>query len=143
MRRIAIVAGAVLALLLALGVVWLQTPGGQLAVALSMRTKLPKTALLRNLAGESWEANSEDFTRRLRAKFPAGTTEAALIAGLAHEGFKLQPDASPFQQGAPKRRAAMTWPQGPCDMLAEASWRVDSAGKAVDLAGFYHEIGCP
>ncbi|WP_342250717.1 hypothetical protein [Sphingomonas sp. OTU376] len=88
-------------------------------------------ALLRDLPGEYAKA-SPALTARLRARFPRGSDEAALIRELAAQGFTV----SPPSHGADWRREGF-----PCIEIARVWWQAD-AGRITAIEGLRNAI-CP
>jgi len=74
---------------------------------------------------------SAGWTGRLAERFPVGTPEARLVAGLRAERFEVEPA---------KRSASYGWaPNGgfPCSYTLTVDWTVDQASRVSAIRGGY------
>jgi hypothetical protein len=69
---------------------------------------------------------SPSWTRRLRERFPIGSSEKELLRTLQREGFEID-----YQ----RRFAAFGWARYPCVYTLTARWRADSAGRVREVEG--------
>jgi hypothetical protein len=101
----------------------------------------PKAALTDALGGQTWEASSKEFDRRVKARFPAGTAERAMTLELRRQGFKRQ-DWSYEKHGEDEATAFRSENNLVCQQGAFVYWRADAAGKIETIRGEYRELGC-
>lgn len=87
--------------------------------------------LLRGLP-ENYAAATAALTDRARARFPAGTPEAAVTAELLAQGFKV----SPPTHSAEWRREGL-----PCVEIARIWWRAEQ-GRVTAIEGLRNAL-CP
>jgi hypothetical protein len=95
--------------------------------------------LTEGMTGHSWAQASAEFDHRLKTRFPAGSSEDALIAELRREGF-AQSDWR--HDVAQEHQAWRTEQNLVCNMAAIAYWRADAAGVLTAIRGVYRETGC-
>ncbi|MEI9926796.1 MAG: hypothetical protein WDN44_02655 [Sphingomonas sp.] len=91
----------------------------------------PDPPLLRGLP-EHYDAASKTLTDRVRARFPAGTPEAGVIAELGAQGFEV----SPPSRSAHWRRTGL-----PCTEIAAIWWSAEQ-GRVTAIEGLRNAI-CP
>jgi hypothetical protein len=118
--RFWVVAGAALAILLILAMVWLVRAG--------RHEELPPIAAGIAFGAASSHPNLE-FTNRLRARFPIGSNVAALSDELDREGFTI--DAA---HGKANIKSGKGWP---CLEILEVDWKSDARNRVAALDGYY------
>ena len=92
---------------------------------LTLRNPAPvMPPLIRDLPSET-PANSTEFQRRLRERFPDHAPEADLIAELNSQGFQILPEAG---------LAHFTWPAPPCTESWQVLWSAES-GRLINVSG--------
>jgi hypothetical protein len=96
--------------------------------------RLPE--LLQGLGDSRSAENQQAFERRLTERFPAGTSEAALVAALRDQGFRI--DAARREAGFD--RAADF--EDHCRRGGAARWSTDAEGRIERVTGGYY-IHCP
>ena len=97
----------------------------------------PQSALTANLSG-GWDAANREFDRRIKARFPLGSTVDQLIANLSEQGFVAEwPDAR-FNEYAAYSDVG-NWV---CNIGAHVYWTVGENGRIRSIRGMYREEGC-
>jgi hypothetical protein len=96
-------------------------------------------ALTADLGGHTWAEASAEFDHRLKARFPAGSSEDALIAELRREGFVKYDWRYDVAQ---EHQAWRTENDFVCNKDAIAFWRANAAGVLTAIRGVYREAGC-
>jgi hypothetical protein len=85
-------------------------------------------------AAMTYGVESPEWSARLRTRFPVGTPQAEVIAGLGEEGFEIH-------QGS--LGASYDWsPNGgyPCSYTLTAAWTLDAAQRLASIKGGYWNI---
>ncbi|WP_051134024.1 hypothetical protein [Methylocystis sp. ATCC 49242] len=102
---------------------------------LSAEAPLPE--LLQNLPDSLNEADQQAFLTRLRARFPAGTTEAEVSAALLEQGFKM--GRAGERVATYDRQAGI---RDKCRRSGNVRWSADAAGHVSEISGGYYQH-CP
>jgi hypothetical protein len=98
----------------------------------------PPSPLVSGLSDE-WSAADAEFARRLRSRFPIGSSEAAMTEELRRQGFIRQD----WTSGATMEREAMRQESSfPCRVRARVYWRATQHGQLTAIRGRYGEEGC-
>jgi hypothetical protein len=98
----------------------------------------PPSQLTKDLRG-TWAAISLEMDRRVKAKFPVGSPEDALITELRHEAYTKEDWRAAIDQEHEARREEN---DGICNKAAYVFWRADSNGALTSVRGEYREEGC-
>lgn len=96
----------------------------------------PKPPLVRDLPGE-WAKAEVEFDRRVKAEFPVGSDERALIGELRHQGFRPN-----WTTDGARRSANLDLSTMICAIHAEIEWTADGRGKITSIEGKYPPGGC-
>ena len=106
--------------------------GGFAALTLALTDPVPLPPLLQGIGGERRpDAGQDELDHRIRARYPLGSSEAALVEELAAEGFT---------PGAPMRPGARTESftrMGFPRRDAFVSWTADENGRLTSIEGRY------
>lgn len=92
----------------------------------------PSVELTKELSG-TWEAVSAEFDRRVKAKFPIGTSEADMLRELRNQGFARQG----LDNQAKRHESDFA-----CSKGAYVNWLTDKYGFVIFINGEYREEGC-
>jgi hypothetical protein len=122
--------------------------GGLIAVASALGTAAsigvcpcvppPPVPLTVGLHGR-WDEISEEFDRRVRERFPLGSSEVEMAMELRHESFSREDwTAAPDLD-----REAVRHEDGfVCHQSAHIYWHADSLGRLSAISGVYRPDGC-
>jgi hypothetical protein len=127
MARVALSPAGVAVTLLAVSVV-------ASLVVVAIEPKPPLTAKLHG----PWGEISKEFDRRVKMKFPVGSSESRMIFELGQENFTIL-DKSSTQQ---EREATRDEYNFVCDQAAYVYWRKDRQDRLTQVRGEYREQGC-
>jgi hypothetical protein len=97
-------------------------------------TRPPLTA---GLSGK-WAAISEEFDRRVIARFPVGSSEREMVAELQHQGCVQEASNPATAQEHEAVRREDNWV---CRQAARIYWRADD-DRLTAIRGRYREEGC-
>ena len=111
---------------------------GTAALMLEHSHPEPRTPLLRNLPGRTWDSQNAGFRQRLLHQVPVGSPESDLMDVLHHAGVlrAWEPVSSR------ERHADLEWGTLVCNMGAHVAWTVDERDRLASLDTQYHEEGC-
>lgn len=101
---------------------------------------LPTTPLLAGLGGETYAQGTRDLQQRLNARFPKGSSPAALARYLEDQGLGI--DTGPIV-GEWSGRASIRTSGIICGSQVVVSWAVDKAKTIQSLDAMYADTGCP
>ena len=103
---------------------------------------LPDTPLLAGIERQDYAAGSGMIEGRLRARFPAGSSDRQLAAYLQQQGLRLEPGegASP---GAITGRAVIREEGVVCGSQVWVDWTADAAHRIGRIDVRYTDTGCP
>jgi hypothetical protein len=127
------------------------TVGGALlalgAVATTWNKPVPLPPLLQGIKRDPLPRTDVpgEFERRLKERFPVGSSEAALVRELLAEGFKPNTAVGVATKTATFQRMSLSLSCGGrgggyCDLArrdAYVSWTVDEEGKLASITGHY------
>lgn len=99
------------------------------------------STLTARLGGQTWEASSKEFDRRVKARFPVGTAESTMTLELRRQGFRRQ-DWSYEKHDDDEATAFRSENNFVCNQGAFVYWRADAAGNITTIRGEYRELGC-
>jgi hypothetical protein len=94
------------------------------------RSQVPLTAGLHG----AWAAISEEFDRRVKNRFPLGSTEKDMALELRREGFSRQDWESSVDL---EHQATRDESRFPCNQRAQVFWRADAEGRLTAIRGEY------
>uniref|UniRef100_UPI0035CA4EA2 hypothetical protein n=1 Tax=uncultured Sphingomonas sp. TaxID=158754 RepID=UPI0035CA4EA2 len=80
-----------------------------------------------------------DFDRRLKSRFPLGSSEVAITTELRKEGFIRDDWTLSVAAEHEAIRQENSWP---CNQAAHVYWRADASGVLKNIRGLYREEGC-
>jgi hypothetical protein len=105
-----------------------------------MRATPPVPELLQGLGDSAVAENQQAYIDRLRARFPIGSSEAALMGALRDQGFRIEPGPGPSETSAAFDRSGGF--EDRCRRGGSARWTKDAAGHIAAIAGGYY-VHCP
>jgi hypothetical protein len=97
----------------------------------------PASSLTENLPAR-WDDATREFDRRLKARFPLGSSAAAMAQELQRQGF----EPAAWTGLDPVTQALRDESNFVCTIRARVEWRTDEAGLLRSISGRYHEEGC-
>lgn len=100
----------------------------------------PVPELLQGLGDSQAAENQLAFVERLRARFPIGSSEVALIRILRDEGFRIAPGPAPSETSAAFDRSGGF--EDRCRRGGSARWTKDAEGRIATIGGGYY-VHCP
>lgn len=101
------------------------------------RHSVPLTA---ELTG-SWDAISNEFDRRVRTRFPLGSSEADMTREIRSEGFTRDDWSFVNPQGL-EAKAMRREDRVVCRQAAYIFWRANREGRLISIRGVYRVEGC-
>ena len=129
-RALRVVAGIRIAAVLTIGGLL-----GWSVLSLALRPSTPLTMAL----PRDWQAARSEFDRRIKARFPLGSSARGMVAELQRQGFTRPTWDTPVTQEHQATRTKSTFV---CIIVAEVGWRTNSDGRLMAVKGVYGEQGC-
>lgn len=98
----------------------------------------PPTSLTVNLSGSRRDVSSE-FDRRVKARFPIGSTVSEMGASLHRQGFSRQDWSSSVER---EHVAIRREDNFVCKQIAYVYWHDDGENHLTSIRGVYRDEGC-